>query len=108
MSRSALSESELSGCEMSESNMSGSQTSRSEISGSECPCAKCLDPKRPGAICPGPKCPRLRCPAPVMSWSEKSARVIKEVCCALAIEYKCKTSNINKHLQNSNGHIEYK
>ena len=47
--------------------------------------------------------------APMPS-EHSSDRAAMPGCCALAIEFKCKTSicNINKRLQNNNEQIEYK
>ena len=85
--------------------MSGSETSRCEMSASQIS----------GCETPGPDYVRarkvrvqhVRLETPM---SERSAHVIMEACCGLAIEYKCKTSNtcINKRIQNSNEQIEYK
>ena len=90
--------------------------------GPKCPCAKCLAPKRTDAKCSGAKCPGPECPgsvyhgpkrpdptcsSPKRAAPSKAHMPLWRFCCALAIEYKCRTSNINKRLQNSDEHIEY-
>ena len=80
--------------------MTGAETSRSEICGSGPKClsqkrpdVKCLDAKCPGPIMSGFETTDPTCSGPKRADSSKAHMSLWRFCCALAIEYKCKTSN---------------